>query len=44
MTDSPRTRTDERRSTRDFDRGRGKQVGEEEQGDGQEDERDVRRR
>jgi hypothetical protein len=38
MTDSPRTRVDERRSARDCDRGRGQQVGEEEQGEGWEDE------
>jgi hypothetical protein len=44
MTDSPRTRVDERRSARGCDRGRGQQVGEEEQGKGREDERDVRRR
>ena len=44
MTDSPRTRVDERRSARGCDRGRGQQVGEEEQGEGREDERDVRRR
>jgi hypothetical protein len=42
MTDSPRTRVDERRSARGCDLGQ--QVGEEEQGKGQEDERDVRRR
>ena len=44
MTNSPRTRVDERRSARDCDRERGQQVGEEEQGEGHEDERDVRRR
>jgi hypothetical protein len=44
MTDSPRTRVDERRSDRGSDRGRGQQVGVEEQGEGREDERDVRRR
>jgi hypothetical protein len=44
MTDSPRTRVDERRSARGCDRGRGQQVEEEEQGDGREDERDVRQR
>jgi hypothetical protein len=43
MTDSPRTRVDERRSARDYDRGRRQQVGEEERGEGREDERDVRR-
>jgi hypothetical protein len=42
MTDSPRTRIDERRSARSCDRGQGQQVGEEEHGEGQEDERDVR--
>mgnify|MGYP006934389416 CR=1 FL=1 len=31
MTDSPRTRVDERRSARGYDRGRGQQVGVEEQ-------------
>jgi hypothetical protein len=36
-----RTRVDERRSARGCDRGRGHQVGEEEQGEGREDERDV---
>jgi hypothetical protein len=41
MTDSPRTRVDERRSARGYDRGRGQQDGEEEQREGQEDERDV---
>jgi hypothetical protein len=44
MTNSPRTRVDERRSARGYDRGWGQQVGEEEQGEGWEDERDVRRR
>jgi hypothetical protein len=44
MTDSPRTRVDERRSTSDCDRGRGQQVGEEEQGEGREDERDILQR
>jgi hypothetical protein len=44
MTDSPRTRVDERRSARGCDRGRGQQVGEEELGKDREDERDVRRR
>jgi hypothetical protein len=44
MTDSPRTRIDERRPARGCDRGRGQQVGEEEQDEGREDERDVRRR
>jgi hypothetical protein len=39
-----RTRVDERRSARGCDRGWGQQVGEEEQGEGWEDERDVRRR
>jgi hypothetical protein len=34
MTDSPRTRIDERRSARGCDRGQGLQVGEEEQGEG----------
>jgi hypothetical protein len=43
MTDSCRTRVDERRSARGCDRGRGQQVGEEEQGEGWEDEWDVRR-
>jgi hypothetical protein len=38
------TRIDERRSARGCDRGQGQQVGEEEQGEGREDERDVRRR
>jgi hypothetical protein len=44
MTDSRRTRVDERRSAHSCDRGRGQQVGEEEKGEGREDERDVRRR
>jgi hypothetical protein len=44
MTDSPRTRVYERRSAHGCNRGRGQQVGEEEQGKGREDERDVRRR
>jgi hypothetical protein len=44
MTDSCCTRVDERRSARDYDRGRGQQDGEEEQGEGREDERDVQRR
>jgi hypothetical protein len=44
MTDSPRTRVDKRRSACGCDRGRGQQVGEEEQGKDGEDERDVRRR
>jgi hypothetical protein len=44
MTDSPRTRVDEGRSARGCDHGRGQQVGEEEQGEGREDERDVLRR
>jgi hypothetical protein len=39
-----RTRVDERQSTRSCDRGQGQQVGEEEQGEGREDERVVRRR
>jgi hypothetical protein len=43
MTNSPRTRVDERRSGRGCDRGRGQQVGEEEQGEDRKDERDVRR-
>jgi hypothetical protein len=43
MTDSPRTRIEERRSARGCDHGRGQQVGEEEQGEGREDEWDVRR-
>jgi hypothetical protein len=42
MTDSPRTHVDERRSARGCDRGQ--QVGEEEQGECREDERDVRQR
>jgi hypothetical protein len=44
MTDSPRTRVDERRSARGIDREQGQQVGEEEQREGREDERDVRQR
>jgi hypothetical protein len=44
MTDSPRTRVDERWSARGCDHGRRQQVGEEEQDEGREDERDVRRR
>jgi hypothetical protein len=44
MTDSPRTHVDERRSARDCDHGRGQQVGVEEQGEGMEDEWDIRRR
>jgi hypothetical protein len=44
MTDSSRTRVDERRSARGCDRGRGQQVGEEEHREGREDERDVRQR
>jgi hypothetical protein len=44
MTDSPRTHVDERRSARGCDHGRGQHVGEEEQGEGRKDERDVRRR
>jgi hypothetical protein len=43
MTNSPRTHVDERRSACGSDRGRGQQVGVEEQGEGREDERDVRR-
>jgi hypothetical protein len=39
-----RTRVDECRSARGYDHGQGQQVGEEEQGEGREDERDVRRR
>jgi hypothetical protein len=42
MTDSPRIYVDERRLARGCNRGQ--QVGEEEQGEGREDERDVRRR
>ena len=42
MTDSPRTRVDERQSARGCDCGRGQQIGEEEQGKGREDERDIR--
>jgi hypothetical protein len=44
MPDMPRTRVDERRSARGYDHGQGQQVGEEEQGEDREDERDVRRR
>jgi hypothetical protein len=44
MTDSRRTRVDERRSARGCNRGLGQQVREEEHGEGREDERDVRRR
>jgi hypothetical protein len=43
ITDSPRTRVDECRSTRGYNRGWRQQVGEEEQGEGREDEWDVRR-
>src|SRR5690242_3783059 len=43
-TDSPRTHVDERRSACGYDRGRTQQVREEEQGEGREGERDVRRR
>jgi hypothetical protein len=43
MTDSPRTRVDERRSARGCDHGRAQQVGVEERGEGREDKRDVRR-
>jgi hypothetical protein len=43
MTDSPRTHVDQRRSTHGCDCVQGQQVGEEEQGEGQEDERDVQR-
>jgi hypothetical protein len=39
-----RTRVDERWSARGCDRGQGQQVGEEEQGEDREDERDIRRR
>ena len=42
MTDSPHTRIDERRSARGYGRGWGQQVGEEEQGEGLEDEWDIR--
>jgi hypothetical protein len=38
------THVDERRSAHGCDRGRGQQVGDEEQGEGWEDERDARRR
>jgi hypothetical protein len=44
MTDSPCTHADERWSARSCDRGWGQQVGEKEQGEGGDDERDVRRR
>jgi hypothetical protein len=44
MTDSLRTRVDERRTARGCDCGWGQLVGEKEQGEGREDERDVRRR
>jgi hypothetical protein len=44
MTDSPRTRVDERRSSRGCGRGRGQRVGEEELREGWEDEQDVRQR
>jgi hypothetical protein len=44
MTDSPCIHVDERWSARGCDRGRGQEVGEEEQGEGQEDEWDVRQR
>jgi hypothetical protein len=44
MTNSPRTHVDERRSARNCDRGRGQQVGVEEQGEGKENEWDIRRR
>jgi hypothetical protein len=43
MIDSPHTHIDEHRSARGYDHGRGQQVGEEEQGEGREDERNVRR-
>jgi hypothetical protein len=43
MTDSPRTRVNEHRPAHGCNRGRGQQVGEEEQGKGREDERDVQR-
>jgi hypothetical protein len=39
-----RTRVDERWSARDYDRGWGQQIGEEEQGEDGQDERDVQRR
>jgi hypothetical protein len=42
MTDSPRTRVNERRSARGCDGVWEQQVGEEEQGEGWEDERDIR--
>jgi hypothetical protein len=44
MNDSPHTRVDERRSAHGYDHGRRQWVGEEEQGEGREDEWDVRRR
>jgi hypothetical protein len=44
VTDSPRTRVDERQSAHGCDRGRGQQVEVEEQGEGRKDERDVRQR
>jgi hypothetical protein len=44
MTDSPRTRIDERRSARGCNPRQGQQVGEEEHGEGWEDERGVRQR
>jgi hypothetical protein len=44
MTDSSCTHVDKRRSAHGYDRGRRQQVGEEEQGEGRKDERDVRRR
>jgi hypothetical protein len=44
MTDSPRTRADERWSACGCDRERGQQVWEEEQSEGREDERDIGRR
>jgi hypothetical protein len=42
-TDLPRTRVDERRSYRGCDCGRGQQIGEEEQGEGRKNERDIQR-
>jgi hypothetical protein len=44
MNDSPRTRVDEHRSARGCDRGRGQQVGVEEQGEDRKVERDIQRR
>jgi hypothetical protein len=44
MSDLRRTCVDEHRSTRVCDRRRGQKVGEEEQGEGREDEPDVRQR